>query len=167
MDNNDAFELYFKDVFSSDNVKDSTVDIASQSQTIIQQFFDFLYNGSPVTQSYHYEIMKQAQLLLTVFSALFTLSTIFVLVCIGVLLFGSDEHATNLIPLFVGGIVDLFAGILIVVIRDLLKSRDYYFCESLKSEHFSKIIGLISTVKDEEKAFILVEKIIANFCEKN
>lgn len=164
MDNNDVFAPYLNDIFNTQNTKDDSVDAASQNQTIIEQYLNFLYNGSLITQSYHYSIMKQAQILLVVFSALFTASTIFVFAVIGILLFSKNGDTLSKTPLIVGGIVDLFSGVLIIVLNKLLKSRDCYFLENVKSEHFSKVIGLISTVKDEEKEFVLIEKIVDHYC---
>ena len=59
----------------------------------------------------------------------------------------------------------IFSGALTLVTQKLLKSRDDFFKQNVEVEHFSKILGLIQTVSDEEKRFPLIEKIVKGYCD--
>lgn len=161
------FDDVLQEIFSKENAKDKSVDSAHQTQTILAEYMQFIYNGSEITRSYHFSIMKQAQILLVVFTALFTLSTLFLLTVIGIIIFTMVSFSEFLIPLISGAITDIFSGILILVMKNLLKSRDDYFKESVKSEHFSKIVGLIQTIKSEDEKTKLINIIIEDYCGNN
>lgn len=166
-DTDKIFDDVLKEVFSKENSKDKSVDSSYQAQAILTEYMQFIYNGSQITQNYHFAIMKQAQLLIAVFTALFVLSTLYLCVVIGIIIFTMVSFAEALIPLLTGAITNIFSGILILVMKSLLKSRDDYFKESVKSEHFSKIVGLIQTIKSEEEKAKLINKIIDDYCGNN
>ena len=129
-------------------------------------YLDFIFKGSDVTRSYHLEVIKQAQLLLLVFSGLFATVTIYLCVIIAVVAFTEITFAETLIPIIIGGIADLFSGVLVLVLQSLIKSRDHYFDKNIESEHFSKVIGLIQTIKEDRDKLPFIEKIVDGYCEK-
>lgn len=165
--NNDIFNKYKSKIFNTEYTKDIKVDKSSQTQSVLSDYMDFIYNGSEVTRLYHYDIMKQAQLLLSVFTTLFSLVTIFICVMIGIIIISNKYETITLIPLLTGIATDLFAGTLILVMKSLLKSRDGFFKENIESEHFSKIIGLIQMLKEDSDKIPFIEKIVDNYCKSH
>ena len=163
----DIFCDFKTQIFKKQNTKDNTVDSSSQAQSTISAYMDFVYNGSAVTRRYHYEIMKQAQLLLVVFSALFIMVTIFICIMIGFVIIRGNYKTATLIPLLAGIGTDLFSGALIIVMKSLIKSRDDFFKENVKAEHFSKIIGLIQTIEKDSDKKDFIKKIVDDYCGNN
>lgn len=165
--NKDIFSDYRTQIFSSRNKKDMTVDDSSEAQSTISAYMNFIIDGSKVTQSYHFSIMKQAQSLIVLFSVIFFLVTIFICVMIGYIIISNTYQAATLIPLLSGLATDVFSGSLILVMKNLMKSRDEFFKENVKAEHFSKIIGLIHTLQEDKDKIPFIKTIINDYCDDN
>lgn len=156
------FNPYINTIFSGQNNKDLSVDDRERQE--LSQYLNFVYNGSDISKSYHYSILKQAQNLTVVFSVLFCLVTAFICVMVGfIVLRGYD--AKLLIPLIISALADLISGGLIVVMKNLSKSRDDFFKENIKADYFAKIIGLIQTVNNENDRLFFIREFIDGYCE--
>lgn len=162
--NKDIFSEYRTQIFSAKNKKDITVDDSSEAQSTISAYMKFIIDGSKVTQSYHFSIMKQAQSLITLFSVIFFLVTIFICIMVGYIIISNNYQAATLIPLLTGLATDIFSGSLILVMKSLMKSRDDFFKENVKAEHFSKIIGLINTLQEDKDRLPFIKTIIDDYC---
>lgn len=164
--NSEVFKNYKTKIFNTEYTKDNAVDNSSQAQTAISEYMHFVYNGSEITRYYHFNIMKQAQLLLVVFTALFSITTIFILIMIGVIIISKNYNSVTMIPLLAGLATDIFSATLILVMQNLLKSRDVFFRENIKAEHFSKIIGLIQTIEKDSDKKEFIKTIVDNYCNE-
>lgn len=152
-------------VFDKQNKKDNSIDNSVLNQKINKDFLSFLYDGSEITRKYHFSIMEQAQGMLKMFSILFVVVTSVVLsIAVGffvfIFIFKSSSTFTDYFPIFIGGIVDLFVAILIVVINKLLKSRDKFFKKNVESERFGKIMGLVFSIKEEKEREKLIKEVV-------
>ena len=160
------FSPYMDSIFPEDYKKDTNVDSASQAQATLSAYTNFLFNGSEITRSYHFGIMKQAQALLTVFSALFSIVTLFLCVMIGYVIITNNINSKTIIPIITAVAGDIFSGAMTCIMQHLLKSRDDFFRENTKVEHFSKVLGLVQTVKEEKNRLPFIESIVYGYCNK-
>ena len=168
MENYDVFDDYIDEIFQTSNTKDTSVDNSEQIQYVFKErYLDFLYNGSETTQKYHMQILSQAQKLLFMFSILFVCVTGFIALMVLILIILNIEYTKFLVPLIISGFTDFISGILVIVMNKLFKSRDEYFEKNIISEHFSKIIGLIQTMKNEDDKTKMIEKIVDDYCAAN
>lgn len=162
----ELFSEYLDELFPKEYAKDTSLDSSSLAQASLAAYMNFIYNGSEVTRSYHFGIMKQAQKMLVVFASLFSIVTVFLCAMIGYIIVLGRFDAKELIPIVAAVMAQLFSGTLTVLTQKLLKSRDAFFQKNVEVEHFSKILGLIQTVKEEEKRLPFIERIVYGYCDR-
>lgn len=156
------FTPYVDGIFSGRNKKDKSVDDSGTKQQRLVDFLGFNYNGSSVTQSYHLSILRQAQRLTVLFSIVFAVVTAFICVMTAIVILKGYD-AQLLIPLIISAFVDLFSGILIIVMKNLSESRDAFFRESVKAEYFAKVIGMIHQIDNESTRLPLVQGVLDSY----
>lgn len=140
--------------------KNTDVDDSAEMAKRNEQYFK---EGSYVTQQYHLKVLEQTQELTHLFTIVFACVTAFICLMAAYVIIFKVEQANALIPMLVAAFVDLLAGVLIVVLKLISKTRDDFFKESLKSEYYGKIIMLIQGVCDEEKQVELIRGCINDY----
>lgn len=158
-------EPFLPMIFSGKMAKDRSLDASANMQKRTDDYLRFVYNGSDTTREYHESVLKQALLLTVVFTWVFCIVTAFICVMAGIIILSGKYDAKLLIPLLVSALTDVISGILIGVMQKLQKSRDDFFKEITRSEHFGKIIGLIQTIKTDKDKLPFIEKIIDGYCQ--
>lgn len=108
--------------------------------------------------------MFLAKMWIWVFVAIFSIASIFICIMCLLLVIYHIDKIENIFPVIIAGFVDLFSAIMIIVMNKLIKSRDYYFMENTKSEHFSKILAMIQLLDDEANKAKMIEKIVDDYC---
>ena len=158
------------DVFQAENKKDITIDTTNKSQKPsqdVKNFFNFLYKGSSTTRDYHYNVMNLAKVWVWIFVGVFSITAIFICVMCLILVLYHIDKLEFVLPVIIAGFVDILSAIMINVMNKLIKSRDVYFSENNKSEHFSKILAMIQLLESEDNKAKMIEKIVDDYCGNN
>ena len=154
-------DIAFGDIIKKDKLSD-----VSNRQKSLEWYLKFLYEGSDVTNKYHADIIKQAQIGLIVFIVVFSATTAFICFMSGYVIIKNNAEYNCIIPLIVSSIVDLISAVMINVMNKLMQSRDKFFMESINYDKLSKMIGLVQNMdwSDSEPKNKMIEKLIDNYC---
>lgn len=165
---NEVLDTMREETFREPLVKNDDAAISPEQEEMIKSYRDFLFNGSATNQKYHFTEIKQAQTVIYWAMGILTGVTLFLCVMIGIILCTkSFDTSKDLIPIVTATIIDVLNVVVIGIINSFIKSKNIYFERSSLSEEFSKIIGLIQTVKDTKAKNAMINKIVDNYCASN
>lgn len=163
-ENKESIQKLKHEVFNDNpTVQDNTISVATQQQDA--EFLKHLYNGSPINQNYHNNIINTTQNILIGSIIIFIIVTFFICFLIGWMVIKNDvDTLEKSIPLISACFVDLLSAFIVFVIKQLMKSKDKYFDKNDENEKLTKIIGLIQSVKEDTEKNNMIDKLVSSYC---
>lgn len=166
--NNEVLDTMREETFREPLVKNDDAAISPEQEEMLKCYRNFLFNGSATSQQYHFSEIKQAQTIM--YWAMGLLSAVTIFICAIIFFILRKENCDTskvLIPIVSTTIVDALNVVVIGITNSFIKSKNKYFERISLEEEFSKIIGLIQTVKDTKAKNVLITKIVDNYCKSS